>query len=147
METLEFNILINANAGKVWQSLWESENYKKWASVFNPGSQFKTDHFAQGNKIYFTSPNGDGIVSMIEKMEINKMVVFRHLGEVKEFVELAVTDPSKSWANALESYELRQEETGTSLMVKVDIVEDFREYMNKTFPSALQVIKQISESN
>ncbi|HAQ37570.1 MAG TPA: hypothetical protein PLU49_07725 [Saprospiraceae bacterium] len=146
METLEFNIRINANAEKVWQSLWDSENYKKWASVFYPGSQYKTDDFAQGSRIYFISPIGDGMFSVIEKMEINKMVVFRHLGEVKEFVEQAVTDPSKSWENALESYKLRQEVTGTSLIVKVDILEDFRDYMNKTFPLAIQVIKQISET-
>jgi uncharacterized protein YndB with AHSA1/START domain len=38
MEKLEFEIIINVSANKVWEAMWNEENFKKWTSAFCEGS-------------------------------------------------------------------------------------------------------------
>ncbi|MBU3661499.1 MAG: hypothetical protein FGM14_16665 [Flavobacteriales bacterium] len=146
MENLIFKISISATAEKVWDSLWEIENYKKWTSVFCDGSYYKTNDFSQGNKIHLLAPNGGGMYSILEKIVENETLVFKHLGELKNFEEQPNDEATQGWSNALESYELKQKGNEIELTVQVETVEEYVAHMNKTFPLALQELKNISEN-
>jgi hypothetical protein len=146
MMTLNYTININATPEKVWKSLWDSENYKKWTKPFTEGSYYQTDNFSQGNKIHFLSPNGDGMYSTIDSMKENEYMAFKHWGEIKNFKEMPITDETKSWSGSMETYTLNKTANGTEVIVTADASEQYADFMNKAFPAALQEVKKISET-
>lgn len=139
MQNLEFNIQIESTPEKVWKCLWEQENYKKWTDIFCKGSYYKVDNFKQGSKIHLLSPSGVGIYSIIDVLEENIKLVFKHLGELKNFEEQSFTN----WTNAIESYELIKNENGVNLKVNVDTLDEYINFMNETFPLALLKLKEL----
>jgi len=141
MKTLQFEIQINATPAIVWKNLWELENYISWTSVFCEGSYYETSDFKEGNRIHLLSPEGHGMYSILEKIELNRFLSFKHLGEILEFKE----QENKSWENAFESYELFENEKGTNLKVAVDTLEKYIPFMEETFPKALSALKNLSE--
>jgi len=145
MKTLEYTIQINASPEQVWNALWDEENYKKWTTTFCHGSYYKTDGFQVGNKIHFLTPDGQGMYSLINQLETNQYVAFRHIGAMSQFEELPVDKESETWTNAMEIYHLSHHENGTKLRVSVDIIDNHIAFMNKTFPLALSELKKISE--
>ncbi len=147
MQTLEFSIFINAAVEKVWNCLWDSENYQLWAGVISVGSHYKTEQFAEGGKIQLLTPTGGGTYSIIEKIDHNKLLVFRHIGEIKDFQEQTINQATETWRNAMESYELKNSATGTELTVQVDTMDISVEFMKNSFPFALQVVKKMAEDH
>jgi hypothetical protein len=139
MKTLNYSVSINAPKEKVWDKLWNDASYRQWTSAFSEGSYAETD-WQEGSKVLFLSPGGDGMFGIIEKKVPYKEMTFKHLGEVKKGVE----EP-KDWAGARESYQLQEANGTTQVNVKLDITEDYQEYFDKTFPKALDILKQISE--
>ncbi len=61
MKTLRFTLTINASPEKVWNALWDLENYKIWTNPFCEGSYYKTDHFSEGSKIHLLTTGGEGM--------------------------------------------------------------------------------------
>ena len=146
MTTLKYTITIKATPEKVWQSLWDSENYKKWTKPFTEGSYFQTDNFVEGNKIHFLTPKGEGMYSIIDSMKENQFMAFKHLGEVKNFKEIPLTHETKAWSGSMETYTLNKTPEGTELVTTVETVEQYVDSMEKAFPQALQEVKTISET-
>jgi hypothetical protein len=146
METLNFTIQINAKPEKVWNCLWDIENYKIWTSPFCKGSYYKTDSFTQGSKIHLLTPSGEGMYSILETIKENAFLAFKHLGDIKNFEEMPIGDESGTWSGAMETYTLNEIENGTELTVNVDTLESYVDFMKKTFPLALNELKRISEN-
>ena len=126
---------------KVWETLWNDNTYRQWTSVFSEGSYAESD-WNEGSKILFLSPKGEGMFSVIDKKIPNEQMTFRHLGEIRNGVE----EP-KEWANALESYHLKENNGKTELTVALDITDEFAQHFNDIFPKALNVVKEIAEKN
>ena len=147
MQTLHFEIHFNATASQVWHGLFDTENYKLWTHIFHEGSYYKTQSFSKGSKIHFLIPTGDGMFSVIDEIEINRLMIFRHLGTVKNFEEQPIDDSAQSWCNSLERYYLTEQGNQTKLEVVLDAVEEFIPYFNNTFPVALQKLKDLVESS
>ncbi len=143
MKTLQFTVTINASPEKVWKSLWDLESYKAWTSQFGEGSYYKTDSFSEGNKIHLLMPNGGGMYSILDKVDEPRFLGLRHLGEIENFEEQPIND--QTWTNAMETYELHSVGEGTNLIVNVDTIEEYINSMNKTFPIALDKLKELSE--
>ena len=139
MNKLQFNTTINASKEKVWDILWNDATYRKWTAAFSEGSHAQTD-WQEGSKVYFLDGSGSGMYSVIDKKVPNTEMTFKHLGEIKDGIEKEV-----SWAGAKESYFLSGENGVTQLNVEMDMGEEFKEYFDKTFPKALQLVKQLSE--
>lgn len=148
MKKLEFSIDINGSAERVWEALWDANSYKIWTSVFSEGSYYKADDFSEGGKIHFLSPEGHGMYSVIERIEPNSHLTFRHIGTIQNFEELPISNDSESWTNALETYDLIATDGGNILLrVTVDIVDEYVDMMNDAFPKALEKVKQLVEHN
>ncbi len=145
MEKMNFSTSINAPKDKVWKTLWEDTSYRKWTSVFSEGSCAVTD-WQEGSKILFLDGKGSGMVSQIESIRPNEFMSFKHLGEVKNGVEDTDSEGVKAWAGAHENYTLKETNGITTLVVEMDIVEDFKDYFIKTWPKALEQVKALSES-
>ena len=141
METLKSHSTINAPKEKVWETLWNDDTYRQWTSVFSEGSYAKSD-WNEGSKILFLSPKGEGMFSVIDRKIPNEQMTFRHLGEIRDGVE----EP-KDWANAVESYHLKDNNGKTELTVALDITDEFAQHFKEIFPKALNAVKEIAEKN
>jgi hypothetical protein len=146
MKTLTYKINISATPEKVWQSLWQLENYKIWTNPFCEGSYYKTDSFTEGNKIHLLTPSGEGMYSILDRIDENHFMAFKHLGDIKNFEEMPLTNESGNWSGAMETYTLNKTDSGTELIVNVDTLEKYIDFMNTTFPVALNELKRISEN-
>lgn len=141
MEKIKFSITIRAPKEKVWQSLWEDANYRKWTSAFAKGSHAVTD-WKEGSKVLFLDDKGDGMFSTVEKNLPNEYMSIKHLGILKDGKEQTGT----SWGNAHENYSLSERSGITTLDVEMDSTPDFKEYLEETWPKAFDLLQKLAES-
>ena len=147
MEKINFATTINAPREKVWKVLWDEASYRNWSSVFTEGSYAKTDHWKEGSKVLFLSPDGDGMISKVASNKPNKFMSFEHLGVVKNGVEDTESESVREWAGAKENYTLTEENGKTKLVVDLESTDEFKDYFTKTFPVALEKVKELAEKN
>ena len=145
IEKLHFSININAPKEKVWKTMWDKENYKIWTAPFCEGSYYEGD-LAQDSRIHFLSPDGSGMYSDVMFLKENSLVVFRHVGNLKNCAEQEVDDESRHWTGCFEVYRLVEINANTTeLEVEVDVTEGHIESMKKKFPLGLEKLKELSE--
>lgn len=145
MEKLQFSITIEASKERVWKVLWDDSTYRRWTSAFCEGSYAVSD-WKEGSKVLFLSPAGEGLVSTIEANRPGEFMSFRHAGMVKNFVEDNESQAVKEWAGAMENYSLTEDKGITTLLVELDITEEFKAYFHETWPKALEQLKQLAEN-
>jgi len=145
METLSYEIEINAPKTKIWDILWSPETYTEWTKFFSPGSQMKSD-WKIGGKTYFTDPSGNGMVSTISTLEEPNEVTFNHLGMIQDGKEDTETKEVKEWSGAPERYFLIELDNGnTKLQVEVQVSSEWKPMMDKGFIEGLKIVKDLSE--
>ena len=144
MKNLTFEIEINAPADKVWNVMWEEENYKIWTAAFCEGSYAKSS-WKQGERIHFLDPNGNGMYSEISVLIPNEKMHFTHIGNIKDFVEQPLDEATKTWTGAQENYSVISNGTTSKVLVTLDIVDEHANYFLECFPKGLATIKEIAE--
>ena len=87
-----------------------------------------------------------GMVSEINDNVLNQFVSIRHYGLVKANVEITSGPEVEKWANGLENYTFQEENGITTITVDLDFADDFVDYMNDTYPKALDRLKEICEA-
>lgn len=147
MEKIHFSTSINAPREKVWNVLWDQELYKEWTSPFAEGSYAETDNWKEGSEVLFLGPGGDGMVSRVASNKKNEFMSFKHLGVVKNGVEDTESESVKGWAGAFENYTLTENNGKTQLDIDMDANDDFKDYFLKTWPVALEKVKELAEKN
>ena len=147
MQKINFATSINAPSEKVWNVLWDDGSYREWTSAFAEGSYAQTDNWKEGTKVLFLSPSGEGMVSRVAANKPNKFMSFEHLGVVKKGIEDIESENVKEWAGAKENYTLIEENGKTKLIVDMDSTDEFKDYFLKTWPIALEKVKELAEKN
>ena len=140
MKKLQFTIEINASKEKVWDALWNDQNYRNWTSVFHEGSHYESD-LQEGSDILFLSPEKSGMYAKIEKLVPNEKMYFLHLGEYKDGEKQEGTFGEE----AIEQYDLVEKDGKTELTVTMNVPEDYIPYFAETFPKALGKVKEMVE--
>ncbi|MBF6608866.1 MAG: SRPBCC domain-containing protein [Flavobacterium sp.] len=151
MKTLQFTVKISASANKVYRTMLgldEKRTYEYWTAAFNPTSSFEGS-WEQGSKIYFvgTNENGKkgGMVSKIEENRPSDFVSIRHYGFLDGDNEVTSGEMVEKWSGGIESYTFEENEGITKVTVNCDTVEEYIDYFNKSYPVALEKLKEISE--
>ena len=160
MKKLQFKISINAPVTKVYDFMLGINNkstYEEWTALFNPTSTYEGS-WNKGNKILFigTDEHGEkgGMVSKIAENIPNQFVSIQHYGLLKADQEITKGPEVESWANGFENYTFGENNAipddsvgqgTTTVIVDLDITEDFLDYMNETYPKALDKLKEICE--
>lgn len=145
MKKMEFSITINALPEKVWEVIIGKDTYDLWTAAFAAGSMVKTD-WKKGSKALFLDGKGNGMVSEIVESIPGKFLSIHHLGEVKDGVEDPTTYNGEEWGDALENYTLEVMNGNQTLWrVNMDMNDEYVDYMNKTWPLALQKVKELAE--
>jgi hypothetical protein len=152
MKRLQFTAKINAPAATVYDRMLGKSNkqtYEQWTALFNPTSTFEGT-WEKGSKMLFlgVDEKGEkgGMVSEINDNVLNQFVSIRHYGLVKANVEITSGPEVEKWANGLENYTFQEENGITTITVDLDFSDDFVDYMNETYPKALDRLKEICEA-
>lgn len=151
MERMIFKITINSPISRVYErmlGLASKSTYQQWTSAFNETSTYEGSWNTNG-KIYFlgTTASGEkeGMVSKIIENIPNAFVSIQHVGLFKNGVEILEGPEVEKWAGGLENYYFEQEVGTCVLRVELDTVEEFADYMNETYPKALEKLKEMCE--
>ena len=146
---MEFTITINAPKEKVWDTLWTDATYRAWTSAFAEGSRAETD-WKKGSKVLFLDGRNSGMVSTIAENKPNEFMSFRHLGTIINGVEDLDSPATKEWSGATENYTLKTVNGKTELRIDMDdmgMEQKMLEYFEKTWPVALDKLKELAEKN
>ena len=138
---LQFSTTIKAEKSNIWKALWDDNYYRDWVSVFFEGSYLVVSNWIEGSIVHFLDPDKNGIYSKIEKHIPNKIIVFKHIGNVINGKEQPIDEETKKWSGATETYSLSESEHGNLLTVDIDILDEHLEFMKTTFPKALEKVK------
>jgi len=140
METLVYEFQISAAPEKVWTVLWDETTYRQWTSAFTEGS-FYEGTLEEGSIVKFFDSNNNGMYSRVLANIPNKEMIFLHLGEIYDGVEVP-----QDWGDATEAYFLQETENGTLLRSEVKTSEEFKGFFEENFPKALQNVKNLAEN-
>ena len=61
-------------------------------------------------------------------------------------VEDTTSEAVRAWTPCFENYTFTDEAGGTHMRVDIDVVDSYKDWMNQTWPKALQALKQLCET-
>jgi len=135
---------IKAAAETVWNKMWDKKTYTDWTTPFCAGTYF-TGEIELGSRIHFIAPSFDGMYSDVFYLIPNKLIIFKHIGNLKDLKELPIDAEAERWTGSFETYKLNEVDGVTTVTAEIDCVPEYINYMEEKFPLALQELKKISE--
>jgi hypothetical protein len=149
MDKLHFSIVIKAPKEKVWDTMLDDATYRLWTTSFSEGSYYKGD-WSKGSKIIFLGPNPEtgkegGMVSRIAENKPYEFISIEHLGMINDGVEDTTSEEVKKWTPAFENYTFKEVNGKTTVLVDMDINEEYKEMFEGMWPNALQKLKELCE--
>jgi len=150
MQKVHYSIKINASSEKVWDTMLQDATYREWTKPFNEGGSYYEGAWDKGSKMHFIGPDENGklggMVSVIEENNPHEFISIKHIGLLKEDgSEDTTSDEVKKWGGAHENYTFEEKDGVTTVKVDLDTADDFKEFMDKTWPPALEKLKQLAE--
>ncbi|MBK7668751.1 MAG: SRPBCC domain-containing protein [Sphingobacteriaceae bacterium] len=156
MKKLQYKVSIKAPATKIYDFMLginSKSTYEQWTALFNPTSTYEGT-WNKGSKILFVGVDEKGekggMVSRIADNIPNQFVSIQHYGLLKGDKEITEGPDVEKWANGFENYTF-EESNGpdtyrdTTVTVDLDTTEEFVDYMNESYPKALDKLKEICE--
>lgn len=151
MKKLQYKVSIKAPVAKVYNlmlGISDKSSYEQWTFMFNPTSTYEGS-WEKGTKILFlgTDDKGEkgGMVSRIVENTPNQFVSIQHYRLYKAGVEITEGPEVEKWANGYENYSFEENNGITTVVVDLDTIEDFVDYMNQAYPKALEKLKEVCE--
>jgi hypothetical protein len=151
MKKLQFKVSINAPVARIYDLMLginSKSTYDQWTYLFNPTSTYEGS-WDKGNKILFVGVDEKGerggMVSRIAENIPNRFVSIQHYGLLKADKEITEGPEVEKWATGFENYTFEENNGITTVTVDLDTTEDFVDFMNQTFPKALDKLKELCE--
>lgn len=142
MQKIKFSIEIKASKEKVWSILWEDKAFRDWANIIDEGTYLKGE-MKEGNEVQFiSSSSGYGVTSLVEKLEPNKLVIFRQMADTKDMGE---NERDKQWTGGKEMYSIEEKDGITTLTIQSAIPTELEEIFKVRTPKAMERIKELTE--
>ena len=140
---MQFSLEIHATRERVWDTLWQDETFREWASIIDPETYMVGDLKA-GNEIQFISAaSGYGVTSLVEKLVVGEFLLLRHRADTQEDGK---REREKEWTGGKESYLLTEKNGTTTITVAFDVPPELEEYFKVNYPKALERVKVLAES-
>jgi hypothetical protein len=142
MKEMQFSIEIHATKEKVWDTLWQDETFRQWASIIDPETYMVGD-LKVGNEVQFISAaNGYGVTSLVKKLVLGEFLLLRHRADTQEDGK---REREKEWTGGKESYALAEKDGTTTLTVAFDVPSELEEEFKFNYPKALERVKVLAE--
>lgn len=144
IKKIVFEQEIKSSAETVWNKMWDKKSYTDWTTPFCAGTYY-TGEIELGSRIHFIAPSFDGMYSDVFYLIPNKLIIFKHIGNLKDLKELPIDAEAERWTGSFETYKLNEVDGVTTVTAEIDCVPEYINYMEEKFPLALQELKKISE--
>jgi len=151
METIKFEIKINADAKKVYRTMLgldSRDTYNEWTAEFSPSSTVEGD-WQKGSKMLFVGYDSTGkrggMVSVIEENIPDVYVSIKHIGVLDGDNEINEGEAVDKWAGSLENYFFEEDGGVTTVRVECDTVDEYKDFFDTAWPKALNKLKEICE--
>ena len=142
MKEMQFSIEINATKERVWDTLWEDETFREWASIIDPET-YMVGELKEGHEIQFISAaSGYGVTSRVERLVAGEFVQLRHRADTQDEGERA---REEQWTGGAESFSLAEKDGTTTLSVALDVPPELEEVFAVSYPKALERVKVLAE--
>jgi hypothetical protein len=142
MKPLHFSITIQAPKARVHQLMLADKTYREWASLFAEGSYYQGS-WEQGTQMLFTNADaGSGMSAHIAAHRPAEFVSIELLGMLNN----GVLDTANPLQGAFENYSYTEKDGITTLQVELkELPAEWAEYLESTWPKALEKLKTICE--
>lgn len=145
MESLKYEICINAPKAVVWNTLTDAETYRKWVKAFSPNSYFEGE-WKQGTFMKFLDPEMGGTKAFLETLEPSDRILARHVSMIaQDGEETTEGEMCSKWIGTTEAYTLSEQGSSTALQIEIRTHDDFVPMFESAWPKALKSIKTLSE--
>lgn len=138
---MHFQVKIRADKEKVWDTLWQDETFRDWASIIDPGTRM-VGELKEGNELQFISANGYGVTSLVAKLVPGEFLLLKHQADTQDYGK---QQREKQWTGGKESYSLSETDNVTTLTVAFDIPPELIEEFEASYPKALARVKELAE--
>lgn len=144
MTDLHFAVDIDAPVARVWDCMFDPLTYRDWTRAFAEGSYYE-GQWATGRRLRFLDPQGFGMEAVVDECRLHEVVALRLVGEIKD--GRPVADSRLHREPAHERYAFTATPSGgTHLAVQLQGWDGFLEFLETTWPPALQRLKALAES-
>ena len=141
-----FSVQIRAPRERVWELMLAPDSYREWTAPFMEGSYYE-GNWEPGSRIRFLTPGAqEGMVAEVVENRRGEFVSLKHLGGIKGGVEDFDSPSVRAWAPAYENYRFVDKGAGTTeVQVEMDVLPDYEQFMQDTWPKALARLQEICE--
>ena len=152
MKKLQFNISIHAPVSAVYNvmlGIKSKSTYEQWTAMFNPTSTSEGNWEKGSNMLFIgVDEKGEkgGIVSKIAENIPNQFVSIQHYGLINAGKEITEGAEVEKCANGFENYSFEENNEVTTVKVEIEATEEFIDFMNETYPKALNKLKELCEN-
>jgi len=144
MKDLQFDIAIAAPVARVWDCMFDPLAYRDWTSAFATGSYYEGS-WGEGRRLRFLDPQGFGMEAVVDENRLHERVSLRLVGEIKGGRPVADSRLARNPAH--ERYDFSPTPGGgTQLAVHLQGWDGFLEFLETTWPKALQRLKALAET-
>jgi len=143
MKDLRFSVDIDAPALHVWDVMLGLDTYREWTRSFAEGSTYRGG-WGTGDEIRFVGENDateSGLFGVIEDSRPGEFVSVRYLGDIQNGVEVR----DAAIAGAHENYSFTETDGVTTLVVDLEVPDEWAEMMSDMWASAILSIKELAE--
>jgi hypothetical protein len=145
--TQNYEITINANLEKVWNTAFNLDTYEKWTSIFDPSSTY-IGSLVKGEEVKNTSKeNKGGMIGTVVENTPFELLAIAYTGVMAN----GTYDRDESYNDiikgAREDYIFTKvSDTETKLSVKTVTLLEWSDFLAGTWPQALEQLKAICEA-
>lgn len=143
MPSLNYTITIHAPKTQVYQLMLADKSYREWTTEFAQGSYYQGS-WDKGAQINFRSSEGEG-GGMSARIAENRPAEFVSIEMLSEVRDGAPNTP-RQWHDLFENYTFTEANGITTIQVDISgVPAEWAEYLNATWPKALDKLKAICE--
>lgn len=137
MQSLRYSIDIRAPRAHVYQTMLAEKTYREWAAAFAEGSSYQGS-WDKGSQILFSDGKGSGMNARIAENTPAEFVSI-------EMLSYGVPSAPRQWNDVFENYSYSEKNGMTTLQVDIRVPAEWAEYLDSTWPHALEKLKTICE--
>lgn len=148
METLHFDITIDAPVATVWETMFSAEAYRVWSEAFSAGSYFEGS-WDEGSEIRFLGPDDEGVlgglIATISENLPNERVSMIFTGQIVDGADDTESTLARAIAGSTETYRFYEDGQSTTVTVETEVFEDEKTELEEGWPRALRRLKELAE--
>lgn len=146
MKKLEYNIQIDANKQKVWNTMLAPDTYKQWTNVSWPGSTYEGKWEKNEDLRFVSAEQGGGTLATLTEFRPHEYLLAEHVAILlADGSEDRTSEAAKGWVGTTESYTFQESNGKTNLKVEIKTAPEWADMFDEGWPKALDKLKEICE--